>query len=241
MKLTEKISQINQKYQISMMLSIIASIVMTVVHIVLFFTGKSVFYIGVIIFSIVFLAVRLICYRFNKKKENDYRQSIYSFPLLLLAISAMPATFFWAIYRKGDLNLPYEWLIYGYAAYAFFKLISSFILFRKTRKNKGSLYEKNCRDLSFMSALITFFMFETAMISHYYGENVDALMRAIEIVSHILVILASYYIAFCFLFRGIKQKALDIAAKGKEKIHKIKGIFRKKEAEIIEEDKKEIE
>ena len=84
-------------------------------------------------------------------------------------------------------------------------------------------------------------MFETAMISHYYGENVDALMRAIEIVSHILVILASYYIAFCFLFRGIKQKALDIAAKGKEKIHKIKGIFRKKEAEIIEEDKKEIE
>ena len=155
----KKVLGFYRKYQISQIIAIIASVVMAIINLVSYFRSGGQMYVTFFIFFLFMALIRGILRIENYFRPNG--EALYYYTTAISMLILMPylnISLIYVAYTKGPIKFPFFFMIYGYAFYAFYKLISSIIAIHRSRRAKG-----NGRDpylfclsrLSFISAIYT--------------------------------------------------------------------------------------
>lgn len=162
-----------RKYRISFLISIVASIVMFIFNLVSYFRSGGLMYAVFALFFLGMAIIRTILFLENLFIKDGDRVYYYTTSVsLFLLLPYITGSLVYLAYIKGPIHFPFSFLIYGYAAYAFYKMISA-ILFRHRAKTA----DKGRRDpylyclsyLSFISALYTMVSLATNLV--YFKQN----------------------------------------------------------------------
>jgi hypothetical protein len=144
-----------EKYDIGEVVSILAGIVMGVFNLVALIRSGDDIFIALMSFYFGMALIRsilLLLKRAGKDKASVMNLSTFAF--LVLGMPAFNASVIYLIDKEPQIDFPYSFLIYGYALYAFYKLINACVLAYKGRKHK-SPYLQCLSVLSFLSAFYT--------------------------------------------------------------------------------------
>lgn len=196
-----------RKYQISFLISIVASIVMFIFNLVSYFRSGGQMYAVFALFFLGMAIIRTILFLENLFIKDGDRVYYYTTSLsLFLLLPYITTSLVYLAYIKGPIHFPIHFLIYGYAAYAFYKMISAF-LFRhraKTVNHGGKNPYLYCLSyLSFISALYTMVSLATNLV--YFKQNeITGWFQRMEYIMVSVGSLFSFIGAFHLLHEGRK-------------------------------------
>ena len=204
MKLKEKYNKIKQfiiDNDISLYFSIAATLAMVIIHLVnviLHYSNFLLFY----VFFYFFLLLTKVWLYFDNKRENSNPfliGTIMSFIILIPLLNSL-------IFTIKDRDKPvyfFDFMIYGYAFYAFFKLIVSIVNYHNSKSN-NNVNKRVYSYFSLLSAFLTLNLMQFALIMTFSENNNHGQLLSIEITTQILAVLFNIYVFMFCLINEIK-------------------------------------
>lgn len=200
--MTNDIRNIWKKYNIGLYGAIFGSLIMGTFHLVLLIIDFSWLTFNYMLFCYMIMFIRVLIW-YIAKKNTKYLYLISAISVLFLLIPLCVSL----VKTITDRDVPvyiFEWIIYGYATYGTYKMVSAIV--RLVKSKKCSNDEKTILSwISLISALFTMFMMQFAL-SKTFGtvEDNDA-MYVLLLVTQGAILLFSTFVIGLFIKKFILQ------------------------------------
>ena len=205
-----------QKHKLSFLVSIVASLVMALINLISYVKGGGQMYALFFLFFLGMAILRTILFILNHFFPKG--ESVYYFTTSIALFFFLPyisGSLMYVAYFKGPIHFPLPNLIYGYAAYAFYKMISALLNFHKSKKAKHGgkdPYLYCVSHLGMISAIYTMVSMATNLV-YFSQKGKDGQ------VEYSIYILASVGALFSFI-GAIHLLVLGFKANKKKKVLK---------------------
>ena len=180
--------------------SVLSLLIMGTFHLVMTCISFSWLTFNYMLFCYVLMFARTSIFYLSKKNKESKVYLIGSLFLLVVLIP-LGVSFIKTITDRELKPYIFDWIIYGYAAYAFYKLIAGIINLVKSRRNSAT---KNVLCwFGLINAFFTMFMLEFTLI-RTFSEDVNTSLLIIEYCFQAYILLLTMTMIGVFLFRHFK-------------------------------------
>lgn len=201
--MVNSIKEIWKKYELGFYCSLAGSLIMGTIHLVSTIISFSWLSFNYMLFCYLIMLARVFIWYLHHKNKNAFYLSGAIW--LILILIPLGVSLFKTITDKEVTIFIFDWIIYGYAFYAFFKLILGFInLSKKEKRQKAELNVLSW--MSLISALFTMFMLEFTMLRTYIEGDIGS-MWILEFAFQIVTLSITLFAVGLFIFRTIKTKS----------------------------------
>ena len=196
-----RVKEIWNEYELGFYVSVAGSFAMGTIHLVTTIISFSWLTFNYMLFCYIMMLARVYIWFLKRKDKRKY---IYLAGAIILLIVLIPLTvsLVKTIMDKDAPHYLFDWFIYAYALYAFYKLINGIIKLVKSKKTDDS-FNNVISWLALVNALFTMFMLEATMII-IFAENAVS-MQYLQLFMQGFIILFVVAIIVIFITRFIKQ------------------------------------
>lgn len=190
-----------KKYEIGFYVSVLGLFIMGTFHLVMTCISFSWAIFNYMLFSYVMMFARISIFLLSKNNKENKAYLVCSLFLIVVLIP-LCVSLVKTIQDREFKLFTFDWMVYGYAAYAFYKLIYGIVALVKSKRNNET---RNvlCR-LSLVNAFFTMFMLEFNLIRNYKQETRPDLAIT-EYVFQGLIMLFTMAVIVIFLYRYFKN------------------------------------
>ena len=198
MDIFTKSKEIYIKYNLSIIISILANLLMAIFNLILIINGGSLWLLGSILFYFFISLIRAISFYLYKKNKNEFKIGLFYAISSTLCYLLIPSLLVYILTVKEYKPFFIDWFTYGYALYATLKMVFAFIHIKKRFLEKN-IYMIDIKLSNFISALYTIFLLAFILINEngVMDNNMKAIMyflNALIIISSIIVLIIMYKI-----------------------------------------------
>ena len=186
--------------------SVLGLLLMGTFHLVMTCISFSWLTFNYMLFCYVLMFSRTSIFYLSKSNKENKSYLIGSLCLLVILIP-LGVSFYKTITDRELKPYIFDWIIYGYAAYAFYKLITGIINLVKSRRNSST---KNVLCwFGLINAFFTMFMLEFTLI-RTFSDKVDIGLLVVEYCFQAYILCLTMTMIGVFLYRYLKnRKALE--------------------------------
>ena len=196
----ELIAKLKQ-YDLGFIFTIFGLLIFGVIHMVSIIIEFSWLSLNYMMFCYIFIAIMLVVrYLINKDKMTiTYLVVAISFIILLIPLTV---TLVETIKSGGKPNFIFDWIIYGYALFAFLKMGFAIKDLVQKKKSNSEIFGW----LNIIYSVFTMYMLEVALIATF-GEG-DISMLYMEIASLVAIMLLNVYliVKYFVLYNKVKRR-----------------------------------
>ena len=196
----ELIAKLKQ-YDLGFIFTIFGLLIFGVIHMVSIIIDFSWLSLNYMMFCYIFIAIMLVVrYLINKDKMTiTYLVVAISFIILLIPLTV---TLVETIKSGGKPNFIFDWIIYGYALFAFLKMGFAIKDLVQKKKSNSEIFGW----LNIIYSVFTMYMLEVALIATF-GEG-DISMLYMEIASLVAIMLLNVYliVKYFVLYNKVKRR-----------------------------------
>lgn len=156
------------------------------------------------LFSYVMMFARISIFLLSKNNKENKAYLVGSLFLIVVLIP-LCVSLVKTIQDREFKPFIFDWMAYGYAAYAFYKLIYGIVALVKSRRNNET--RNVLSRLSLVNAFFTMFMLEFNLIRNY-KEGTQPELVITEYVFQGLIMLFTMAVIVMFLYRYLKTAKL---------------------------------
>ena len=161
------------------------------------------------VFSVYYLILSLMrgSVIWSKKKHiKNEENSYFAVAIALLVLTLAAGTIVILTYKGEDVSRFEGLLIYGSAAYTFYKLGLSIYNIIKAKKQESLLVEA-VKDISFVDALISIFVLQVSMLQTF-SQNVENVFITLNALTGSMVCLGVLTVSFVMIMKYVKIKKI---------------------------------
>ncbi len=189
-----------KKYDMGFYASILGLLIMGTFHLVMTCISFSWLTFNYMLFCYLMMFARTSIYSLYKKDKQGVSYLLASI-YLMLALIPLVVSFYKTITERELVPYIFDWIIYGYAAYAFYKLITGIINLVKSRQSNVT---KNILCwYNLVNAFFTMFMLEFTLI-RTFSTDINTVLIVIEYSFQAYIISFTMFVIGVFIHRYIK-------------------------------------